>query len=238
MVDEEVAVEADENAARTVASKVAEQSNNGISPEDADVVEFRSGLKIRVHEVPPLILRQPLQHLPEPQPPMIDLSAEKGEGIKEPNPNDPHYIEAHAKWELTIGLSIMDTMLLLGTTEPMKDGDPKPLIEYCPENLMRPDEDGWVKWLEAAGVTVDSSTQNTRYLCWLRYYAVSNAQDLKLLMAAIAGKSGVREGDVALAAQSFPSDKTRGTDSGTPPQTNRADRRAVQRTRSRSRPRN
>jgi hypothetical protein len=235
MAEEEPA-KGNESAARMAASKVAEEQRNGKSPEDADVVELGSGLKIRVHEVPPLVLRQPLQHLPEPKPPLIPLP-EKGEGIEEPNPNDPDYIKAHDEWESTLGLATMDTMLLLGTTEPTKDGEPKPLIEHCPDDMMMPEAEGWIKWLEAAGVSVDISTPNTRYLCWLRYYAVSNAKDLGKLMAAIAGKSGVQEDDVANAATSFPGDETRGADSGPAPKPNRANRRALQRPSSRSRSR-
>lgn len=230
---EEEPVKGDRKAARMAASKIAVQLN-GESPEDADIVELGNGLKIRVHEVPPLVLRQPLQHLPEPKPPLIPLP-EKGEGIEEPNPNDPDYIKAHDEWEATLGLATMDTMLLLGTTEPTLDGEPKPLIDYCPDDMMLPEAEGWIKWLEAAGVTVDVSTPNTRYLCWLRYYAVANATDLGKLMSAIAGKSGVREEDVAQAATSFPGDKARGTDSGPDPKPNRTDRRALQRANSRSR---
>lgn len=231
MAGEELAIEADEGLARQTAADVAtDAQKNGLSSEDENVVEFRSGLKLGVREVPPLILRQPLEKLPEPQPPMIPLP-EKGKDIMEPNPNDPDYIDAHEEWQLTVGLSIMDTMLLLGTTEPQKEGDPKPLIEYIPDGMMLPEDEGWVTWLEAAGVPVDNSNLNTRYLCWLRFYAASNASDLAKLTRAIAGKSGVREEDVALAAQAFPSDQTRGADSESVAKPNRADRRAVQRSR-------
>lgn len=233
MVQEPVAPEADEKLARKTASEVAaDAQKNGKSPADLNEVKFRSGLIIGVREVPPLILRQPLEKLPEPQPPMIPLP-DKGKDIHEPNPNDPDYIADHEQWELTVGLSIMDTMLLLGTTEPQSEGDPKPLIQHCPENVLLPETEGWINWLEAAGVVVDVSTPNTRYLCWLRYYAASNASDLARLTAAIAGKSGVREEDVALAAQAFQGDAPRGTDPDSASQPNRADRRAVQRSRPR-----
>jgi hypothetical protein len=163
---------------------------------------------------------------------MIDMS-EKGEGLTEPNSNDPTYIKEHAEWEMTVGLSIMDTMMLLGTTEPSETGEPVPLIETLPDKMFPPESDGWVKWLQAAGVTVDESTPNTRYLCWLRYYAVSNSADLAKLTRAIAGKSGVREEDVGLAADAFQSDASRGTDTGASPKPNRRDRRALQRANSR-----
>lgn len=220
-----------EKTARAAASKVADGQRGGAADPDDNSIEFKNGLIMGVHEVPPLILRQPLQHLPEPQPPMIPLP-DKGKGIEEPNPNDPEYIDAHAEWEVAIGLSVMDTLLLLGTTEPTADGEPRPLIEHCPDGLLMPENDGWVNWLKSAGVEVDNSTPNTRYLCWLRYYAVSNAQDLARLTTAIAGKSGVTEADVALATTAFQGDKTRGSDSGNNAKTNRADRRALQRTNS------
>ena len=229
MVAEEKPVEADEKAARQTASDVADTQRNGREdPADANRVEFRSGLVLGVREVPPLILRQPLQRLPEPEPPMIPLP-DKGEGIEEPNPNDPEYIRKHSEWEMTVGLSIMDTLMLLGTTEPNEDGEPTPLIENLPKGMFLPESEGWVKWLEAANVSVDTTTENTRYLCWLRYYAVSNSGDLAKLTRAIAGKSGVREEDVALAAQAFPGDETRRADSRSASKPNRADRRAVQR---------
>lgn len=231
---EEKPAEADETVARRTASKIAEQQNNGANPKDSNIVEFRSGLKLGIHEVPPLILRQPLQDLPEPEPPTIYL---EDKGVSEPNPSNPDYIEAHAKWQATLGLATMDTMLLLGTTEPSEDGEPKPLIIDL-GSVMAPDKEGWVHWLEAAGVRVDLSSPNTRYLCWLRYYAVSNAGDLNRLMTAIAGKSGVKEEDVDLSAEAFQGDKTRGADSAIAATPNRADRRAVQRPNSRSRPRN
>ena len=230
---QEKPAEADEGAARQTASDVAEDAqNNGTSPEDLNSVEFRNGLKLGVREVPPLILRQPLQKLPEPEPPMIDMS-DKGEGLTEPNPNDPAYIKVHAEWELTVGLSIMDTMMLLGTTEPTETGEPKPLIETLPEGMFPPESDGWVNWLKAAGVTIDESTVNTRYLCWLRYYAVSNSTDLAKLTRAIAGKSGVREEDVGLAADAFSGDTSRGTDTGPASKPNRKQRRELQRANSR-----
>lgn len=232
---EEKPAEPDTIVARQTASDIAKrQQDNGMNPEDSDRVEFRSGLVLGVHEVPPLILRQPLQDLPEPEPPTIHL---KDKGVHEPNPSDPDYLEAHAKWQATLGLATMDTMLLLGTTEPSEDGEPKPLIIEL-GSMMAPDKEGWIHWLEAAGVRVDLSTPNTRYLCWLRFYAVSNAGDLNRLMTAIAGKSGVKEEDVDLAAKAFPGDEARGADSTVTPTPNRANRRAVQRSNPRSSSRN
>lgn len=185
--EQEEPAEPDVDAARMVASNIADAGVNGAEPEDENSVTFRSGLQLGVHEVPPLIIRRPLQELPEPQPPMIPMP-DKGEHIQEPNPNDPDYIREHEEWQLTIGLSVMDTMLILGTTEPDEEGEAVPLIINLPEKMFHPDHNGWINWLSAGGVEIDERTKHTRYLCWLRYYAVANTADLGKLLSAIAGK--------------------------------------------------
>ena len=156
----------DVKTARRAAVDIAADANE--KDTDNDVVELSNGIRLRVRTVPPLILRQPIQHLPEPQPPTIHLDKQD---VDEPNPNDPDYLREHAEWEATAGFATVDLMLLLGTTKPTEEGPPEPMIEHLPDDIFGPESDAWVSWLEAAKVKVDVSTPQDRYLSWLRSYA-------------------------------------------------------------------
>lgn len=228
--EEEDVAQPDEQAARRAAVDIAAGADK--QDPDKDVVELSNGIRLRVRTVPPLILRQPVQHLPEPQPPTVHLDKQN---VDEPNPGDPEYQRAHAEWEATTGFATVDLMLLLGTTEPTESGEPRPLIEHLPEGIFPPDSDAWVKWLESAKVKVDVSTPQDRYLSWLRSYAVASTKDLDRLSTAIADRTGVKEVDVQTATSSFPSDEARRTNPELASKPNRTDRRALQQRASRSR---
>ena len=175
------------------AAKVAEETQQPIS----DVVELSNGIRLRYKSVPQVTLRHSLMIIPKPDPPMVE-NPEKGRS--EPWEGDPKYQESLNNWLYQIGETTLNVMLMLGTK-----------LEFVPEGVDGPKDEGWVELLEAAGVPIKINTEPARYLSWLRFYALAEPEDVTKVSQAVARRSGVLEQDVDSALQSFRGGKNGGT---------------------------
>lgn len=187
---------------RDLAAEAAVQAAQERDTAVVDTITLSNGIVFRCKPVPPYVVRSAGKNVPKPEPPMLER---EDRGRSEPNLSDPEYLQAYSDWLNLLSEASLDAFLLLGTE-----------IVELPEGVARPEEDTWLPNLEFLGVEVDASSERARYLSWLRYYAITSTSDLMLLTSTIAKKSGVREGDVNSALDSFRGVPEGGADHGAP----------------------
>ncbi len=161
-------------------------------------VTLANGVVIRCKPVSVMTLRYASTSVPRPKPPVI---RNKDKDRDEEWEGDPAYQQALMDWENKVGDTGTNVMLLLGTE-----------IESVPDNVEKVGDDGWVELLQATGMDVNVSSEPARYLSWLRFYAITTPQDLLMITANIAEKSGVLDKDVQASLESFRGGADGGTD--------------------------
>lgn len=160
-------------------------------------VTLSNGIVLKIKSVPPLLIRRALMQLRKPEPPTVFLE-EKGRD--EPNPNDPRYLDALDQWIEAQNTAALNVMLLCGTA-----------VESVPDDVPAHTSDDWIEKLAALDITVNVSNQAARYLTWLQTVACESSEDLQLLGSAVGRSSGLMEGDVNRAVDSFRGGPVRGT---------------------------
>lgn len=157
-----------------------------------DRICLSNGVVLKIRPVPPLAMREAATSEPQPKPPIVHIAAQDRD---EENPNDPDYLAEVERWQLKQLARVADVMLILGTE----------LVDLPQEcGLVPPDSDEWIEMLQAAGIQIQvSSNRYTRYLTWLRLYAIRSEPDLAEVFTAVVSASGVTEVEVQRAAAAF-----------------------------------
>ncbi len=187
--------EVDQEALR-VAAEVAEEAE---SPQhDPKTVTLSNGIVLRLKPVPPFLLRQAVTKLTEPKLPKADI----GKGREEDNPDDPAYLAAMMQFNACVIEAVTNVAFVMGTE-----------IETLPPGTCGPEGKDWLEALDVLGVEVDERPRG-RYLAWLRYYAVTSQGDVLRILTASRTNLGLTEGEVGLAANSFPSRAARRKNNG------------------------
>jgi hypothetical protein len=156
--------------------------------KDNPTVELSSGVILNVNKINSTILINLSRKYDRPRPPIWhnpDLDRD------EENPEHPQYKIDLAKWEGDISLSMMDTMIGMGTT-----------IKSIPEAYQLPASDEWREQVESSTGFTISDKPTRRYIDWVRYYA-ANDDDIAEIINAVGRMSGVSEKDVAVATENF-----------------------------------
>lgn len=179
-----------------------DESKDGSAP--GGIIELSNGIRLRVQRVAPLAIREATLRVEKPRPPKV-LIEEKGR--EEENPADPDYLRELEEYEEATGLAAVNVVLLKGTS-----------IEHVPEGMSRLEDGDWVEDCQFLGIEFDAENPRARYLAWLRFYAICSDADLLAVLGGLRQTSGVREEDVAKAAESFRGGEARGADSGGPPE--------------------
>ena len=161
-------------------------------------VKLSNGVIIRCKAVSVMTLRYASTSIPRPKVPIIRNEEKDRDEEWE---GDPAYQQKLMDWENKVGDTGTNVMLLLGTE-----------VESVPEDVEKVDETGWVELLQATGMDVNVSSEPARYLSWLRFYAITTPQDLLMITANIAEKSGVLDKDVQASLESFRGGADGGTD--------------------------
>lgn len=159
-----------------------------------------NGVVLKVKSMPPMLLNAAANTIPVPPVPKF-FNDEKGR--EEENPNHPDYLAALEARNATVAISTMN-LVFAASTE----------IDHVPDNMMRPEDDGWIKIAHMAGFNFDPEDKIERYLAWLKSYALATIQDLSEAQRIPLELSGVSEQEVGEAIQNFPSGEERGTDMG------------------------
>lgn len=125
----------------------------------------------------------------EPKPPVL-VNPEKGR--KEPNPDDPDYIEAYQRWAVESFDTIENLALLRGTE-----------IVVIPDGMVAHDSDEWKEELEI--LDPDGKIENEKYrlIQWFNIVAMTGDEDTTAFMAGIARAIGASKEDVRAALNGF-----------------------------------
>lgn len=167
--------------------------------ENSDFARLSSGVVLRLHKAPPYAIQTATQQAgDQPEPPLVYIETN---GRNEPNPDDPDYKRALARWRLRQSELLSNVLFLLGTS-----------IEHVPEGVPRVEDDGWIDKLRVIGIPIDSQNEHERYLAWLRYVALESPKDISYLIQSVIRGSGATEEDVQQALDSFRSDEEWGED--------------------------
>jgi len=188
-----ISAEALEAAARTIAAFQLE----GMPHE----VTLSSGVVLALRPVPPFALQEALRQIREPEPPMW-LNPDKGR--EEPNAGDPDYLAAIDRYVEVRLETIANVTMALGTD-----------LKSCPESMPGPEDDVWIEEMEVATdgrIAIPRTPPRARYVAWLRYRAMSRANDIAVVAALPLLLAGISEGEVAATLASFPGDSERGAD--------------------------
>lgn len=176
--------EEDQRAAEAAAVGAAAQPPNP-TPEK---VILTNGVVLKLRKVPPLLIQRAQDGIPVPKVPTI-YNTQREEA--EENPSDPDYQKAVARYEDAVNTAALNVLMLTGTS-----------FESAPEGVEKPEDPGWVEILEALDVPIGTSTPS-RYLAWLRYYALQDPIDMLEVMSAVGRITGISEADVLKAVESF-----------------------------------
>lgn len=148
------------------------QEQGGIS----DIHTLSTGVRVRIKPVPPALVNDVMLRVKVPQVPEV-WNEKKGRG--EPNPLDPGYVAALARYEQERGAAALDAVSMFGLE--LVDG--------------LPDDDTWLVKLRMLGIEVDDNPV-AREFYYKKYIALGNDLDqLQQLM-------GVTPEDVAQAKKS------------------------------------
>lgn len=154
-----------------------------------DRVTLSRGIVLKLKPVPPNLIREISNRIPEP---VVPIWHDPDKDREEPNPNDPDYIAAVNDRAIMILHNILEALMLMGTE-----------VETLPPGVYGPDESGWLEDLEILGQTVDVSNSRRRYLAWMKFYALASELDIGLVQIGVSRLSGVTELEVMRAIRSF-----------------------------------
>jgi len=160
---------------------------------------LKSGVKLLLKPVPPYAIWAAIEKLEEPKVPIVMIEAK---GREEENPFDPEYLEQVNEFNAKRANAIHELMWVFGTK----------LLEV-PEGMPGPEENEWTEQLEYLGINL-SAMKGERYVQWLKYCAITHADDIEAFTLAQTRLGGATEEDVAKVAESFRSDEERDTDMG------------------------
>lgn len=158
---------------------------------------FTTGVRVRIKPISVSIINDAQAAIPNPPVPMW---YNESKGVEEPNPNHPDYLKALEETDIKRTLAAIDAMILFGIE----------LLDGVPE------DSAWLRELKLAirlgfiDLKLDEwDLEDPLELEFLykKYIAVS-AVDLPVVMRV----SGVREEDIAAAAESFRNNQERGSD--------------------------
>lgn len=166
---------------------------------------LENGIVLHVKKIGQGILGRAIGGLAKPEPPVHEITdPDTGNVEKMPWPDDPDYQAALEAYDTEVLGAALRVMKRLGTR-----------CKSVPAGMYRPEEDGWVEELDAAGIVPDLSTEAKRYGEWLDLYA-SNPDDNRRLSMATLLANGITEPEVADAVARFQSRAVGGADNGVP----------------------
>lgn len=171
--------------------RVAEELENAPLPDNQ--VRLTNGVILEISgisaETYNAIIRKTAER--EPAVPVVEI---KSKGRKEPNPNDPEYIQRFKRWQAEQSSALLLAVYVFGVR-----------VVYVPVDVAGPDDTETLNDLRLSGL-LEYDTPNGRKVAWLQHCALShNAQEQAGEQRAIffaAGRAmGVNNADVSEAAK-------------------------------------
>ena len=167
-----------------------------------NVFTTSKGVTLKIRPVPSHVTRAVLQTIKEPR---IPTWHNEEKSRDEQNPIDPDYLEALDAYK-NAQVDLTNRAYLLYTS----------VINDLPEDIDPYDSEAWSTELELVGVQGIHESGRERYVDWLKFYLLTDA-DFRDLMTAIYVAGGlVSEEDVKAAVESFPDNKNGAPDINVP----------------------
>lgn len=171
-------------------------------PADPSLFVASNGLRFRLSRVSRMVMTDAARRLKAPPIPRTFIPEKERE---EENPSDPAYIEAYTMYRYDMGMLAVTTYFILGTKV---EGE-------LPAGMCSVKDDDWADNLRAVDPNIEIPPDGPRrYLAWLKYYALSDADQSSLVLACQRYSGGTLEVDVAQAQATFRDRETRDSADG------------------------
>ncbi len=165
--------------------------------QDDNLIPLSTGVVLERIPFPRTILLEILKNFKEPKVPTF-INPDKLR--EEENPSDPDYLEARQKYELEVGLALLDAGICLGTKIHFIPTDNKEITgPYAPE---------WSATYDGLGISIPEN-RKLRYLKWVKFVAAPEEDDIKAIADAVLPTIGTRETVVNEALKTFPGEEVR-----------------------------
>jgi hypothetical protein len=169
--------------------ETAQAVERATQSQDDTTITLSSGVVLRGRRANPLVLIQVMAAKPRPEPPLVYIQAM---GREMENPDDPDYIDRLRSWQMEYADRMVTAMILLGTE-----------LVSVPKGLSSPDKNDWLEEYALLALPTSPENKSWRYLTWLKFRAVKNENDMKVIQDVVGRLSGVRESAVQ-SAEDFP----------------------------------
>lgn len=146
-----------------------------VEPSDPTIFVSKNNIKFKLNKVSKMLIVEAGRKIKEPKPPKW-FNEEKGR--HEENPLDPEYVEELSNVNWKRGSITIAVYLTMGCK----------VIELPPE-IEPVNSEEWVETLAELGVEV-SKNPKSRFVEWLKYYAIED-DDLSALVTQIMAISGI-----------------------------------------------
>ena len=177
------------------------QAVDSVQQETPDTVTLSSGVVLRYIPVPLLRIQSIVNKFV--YPPVPELWDEKRDQ-KIRNPNHPIYLEERDQVDLKRTNAVLDAIIAFGME-----------IVTAPENLPKIEENGWIEECkDFFFIDINPQSDRARKLAWIKFVAIVDTEDFRLISKAFNLSLGVSEGRVAEAMRDrFPDNPVRNTTS-------------------------
>lgn len=179
------------------------------STSDSSTFTAQNGIKLRLKKVSRLLVVEAGRKIEIPKVPVVhDEALDR----KIDNPNHPDYLQAMQEYNWKVGNMGISAYWAMGTE----------IVQPLPAGIIPPESDDWFEIFEELGMSVaplraDGSVPRSRYLSWLKYYALSDADQTELMTRLMTFSGEVSEEEVARAAETFRNQTPRPLLDGVPP---------------------
>lgn len=166
--------------------------------------ELHNGVVIACEPIPQSYMQALREAMPMPAPPLVPIP---GKDREEENPDDPTYKRTLDEWAELFGVARAKLIVAMATS-----------LAFCPDNFPRPESDDWIAKVRRAEkftrkpIDLELDDPDMRYYSWLRFFAVDNESDLRILLDLPQYLGGLRETEVAAALEAFRDLTTRAAD--------------------------
>ena len=179
--------------AETAAAEAAEAYT---AQDRIDSITLTNGIVLTLKLVAPLLISDAARRIPKPPVPTV-YSEEKNRD--EENPTHPDYLEALVMWRGERDEAGLSVALIMGSS-----------VSSIPDGLHGPDSDEWIDEIEASYAAIDMEPPkidrerpSSRYLSWLRLYALPTEEDIVRISRILTSSVAVSEEDVREAVDAF-----------------------------------
>jgi hypothetical protein len=155
------------------------------NPEVTDRVELSSGVILRFKKIPLLRINAIVDQFPYPPVPEI---FDEAKGRVEKNPLSETYLEMCKKVDAERATAVVDAVVATGT-----------VLEYKPDSVSPVESEDWIEELEVSHITIKKESKLARYLAWVKFVAIVDADDLGKIAREFGITLGVSESKIAAA---------------------------------------